>query len=299
MDVSPSSRTLYRVGAMAALATGFSSAKVFWNNSFGLSARQILETKLSFAQRHFVENDDLWYWTGRGYGILDDNGIVHTVPGDIGKSNTATADITWRIRPGERLAVGATGSYRRFSDAYVEERDFTLNVDNCVLSSPTEVITGIEGQLLGGNIDISLGVSSHLTAHAYYRYFTGISGDDPFKDAWRAVPEHKATVRAAFKPYDDVGFGAMLTYLSATRWRTYERVGLAACALEYPGVRYSPDIGSSTTLDLTARKLMLHRKIAADLICRNAWNDSHRYHPVGVSFDLSFFLQLSFVHHSL
>jgi hypothetical protein len=230
--------------------------------------------------------------------LLDKNGVTFTIPDEINKSNTAAADVTWRIRPGEKFDVGAAGLYRRFSGVYMEQRSFTLNTNDCSLSSPTVVVTGQEGQAIGGSLLLTYNPSSLVTGRLYFRHLEMFSGDEPLVQEWQTAPERKFVTQISLRPYADLSAWIRMTHRSSTAWQAYQQVTTLTCTGGGYSARYSPDTGGSTKLDINIRKLLLKRKLSADLICRNLWNADDRYHPAGASFDLSFYLLLGFEHRS-
>lgn len=298
LTISPDHRVEHRIGLLAEYAGPAPSLKAFWNSTWAPHRSHRFEAECSFAQRDFAENEDLWYWTTRGYEVLEDNGVTFTIPGGIDQSNTAAADVTWYAGQGGAVGLGLGGLYRYFSDWYLDRQYFTLDAGSCALYSRTDVSRKLKGQALGGKVQVSYEPSPRLHGRLYFRHLGMFSGDEALKQEWRTIPERKIVLHLTWKPFDDVFASARISRLSAARWKSYEGIAGLACAGGLNSVSYSYETGGSTVLDLKVRKLLLGGKLSADLICRNVWNAENRYHPVGAIFDLSFFVFLDFKYHS-
>jgi hypothetical protein len=286
-------RATHDVGAMALFAQGSPSLKAFWNADVGLAARHAFASRLAFVQRSFAENGDLWYWTSRGYGFLDDLGVEYTLPAEISKSNAFTADLTWRVRPGGGAHVGVTALYRHFTDVYLERRSFEYHQDDCTVSSATDVVPGNNGQLAGGSLDLSYQLSRRLDTRLNYRYLGTLEGDELFEEVWAAVPDHKVAGQVTYEPVDRFIVWAMLTYYSSAYWRAYESVDGAQCTGNGVVPTYSARVPAFTSVDVKLRKLLWGPRMTADLIVRNLLDQDVRYHPMGATFSLSVFFQLT------
>ncbi len=85
----------------------------------------------------------------------------------------------------------------------------------------------------------------------------------------------------------------MLSYLSSSTWLDYANIDGEAC--ESAGTRtvYRSAVDSSLMLDLQVQKWFWQRRLKGELLCRNVWNEKVRYHPIGASFDLTFYVGLS------
>jgi hypothetical protein len=293
VEIDAGGRAAHDVGAMALFATGSPSLKAYWNLDVELAARHALASRVAFAQRSFAENGDLWYWTSRGYGFLDSVGVDYTIPSEISKSNAFTVDLTWRIRPGGRARAGLAALYRHFTDLYLERRSFEYDPEDCTVSSPTEVVPGNNGQLAGGSLDFVYRMSPRLDTRLHYRYLGTLEGDELFEEAWAAVPDHKVAGQVTYEPVDRFIIWAMLTHYSSAYWKAYDAVDGSQCSGNGVTSTYSARVNAFTTVDVKLRKLLWGPRMTADLIVRNLFDQEVRYHPMGASFALSFFFQLT------
>ena len=295
IELDPGHRVGHRADLMAFFTPDSPSLKAHWKTTAGLTERNRLLIQLSYAQRSFAENGDLWYWASRGYSFPDSSGIEYTLPEEISRSHTGTADLTWRSRPANGLVLDMTGIYRTFSDLYLEKREYEFIPDSCSVSSATEVVPGNGGQLAGGSAELTWTLSPRLDAGAYYRYLGTVAGDELFEDTWRTVPDHRLSCRVTYRPVDGFSIWARIWYYSSTYWKAYETLEGTRCVIAGAETVYSPRVGDFNSVDVTLRILFWHRRLAADLAVRNLFDNTVRYHPIGASFGLSFFFQLSLV----
>lgn len=90
---------------------------------------------------------------------------------------------------------------------------------------------------------------------------------------------------------------AMAAYQSDSHWRAYDALEGAPCTVDGVTILYSSRIEPSTVVDIAIRKLFWRQRLAADFVCRNLFGETLRYHPVGASFDTTFYMQLALALH--
>jgi hypothetical protein len=268
------------------------AAKASFANHWRAGGRNRLSLRLAYSERLFEENNSLWYWTARGYDVLDSLGVGYTLEGDIGKSSLFASDVEWRTDVFDECAGALAFSYRRFGDVYFERQSFAFDSTSCSFSSPVAVETGSEGEIFGVHVSAELAVPSSFHHHLFYSYQSAVAGDDAFKDAWQPVPEHRVGYRLNYTLSAGFHVWGMLSYLSSSCWPDYSGIDGEICESSYSSTTYYASVKSSTVLDLQLQKWFWHRRIRGDFICRNVWNDELQYHPIGASFDLTFYLQL-------
>jgi len=272
-------------GGEAALKTALSGR---WR----VNAGNVLSLHLAYSERLFEEDNSIWYWTARGYDILDSLSVGYTIDGSIGKSRMLSSDLEWRTDVFDPCAGAVAVSYRRFEDVYVERQTFAFDTTSCSFFSPVVVETGNEGDVIGVNVSADMAAPASLQHHFFYSYQSAVAGDDAFKDVWETVPEHHAGYRFIYSPSAGFRLWGMLSYLSSSFWPDYSEIDGKTCTSNLSSTTYHASVKSSTVLDLELQKWFWHRRIRGDFICRNVWNEELRYHPIGASFDLTFYLQL-------
>jgi hypothetical protein len=183
-------------------------------------------------------------------------------------------------------------SYSSFGDVYFEKQDFEFNAEDCSFYSPVIVETGNKGDVAGLQLSADMVAPSYLKHHVYYNYQSAVAGDELFKDVWGAIPTHRFGYRFTLFPSAGFRVWGILSYLSSTAWPDYSGIDGIVCETTQTTTTYYATVESSMVLDLQLQKWFWHKRIRGDFICRNVWNDELRYHPIGTSFDLTFFFQL-------
>ena len=254
---------------------------------------------LSFSQKLFEEDNSLWYWSERGYDLLQEYGIDYTIIGNIDNNKQFTADIIWEHNLNRKLTLAVATSYRLFDNLYLERQNFDFQPEDCSartvvsdLGSPIEIYANQSGQILGGRFALKHRPIPQLGHRFFYSYRTEIEGDFLFKDVWKSVPRHKASYKLIYTPVENFSIWAMLTYLSSSRWIDYQNIDETSCALGRINLKYSSTVKNSTILDLHFQKWLWRRRLQISLLLRNVLDRNYHYHPIGASFDLGFYVQI-------
>ncbi len=279
-------------GISVVFSGGREALKAFLSNDWRINSGNSLKTHLSFSHRLQEEDNSLWYWAGRGYGLLNDFNIDYTAPGNIDKATQLTADATWQTNASHHLKIETTFSYRFFKDLHLEKYIFELDSLHCSFVSPVRLCTGADGHYVKGRLSAQHRITHRLSHRLFYSYQTEVAGDAAFKDTWKAVPRHKVSYRFTYAPVMNFRIWGMLSYLSSSMWTDYLNIDGASCVSNRFSVTYQSTVRSSTVLDLQIQKWLWQRKIRGDFLCRNVWNEDFRYYPIGAAFDLSFYIQL-------
>ena len=215
------------------------------------------------------------------------------------KSAQLTADVVWKSRMSDQLDVETAGLYRAFTGLYLERQDFQFNPQDCSFYAPVQIHSGVYGQIVGGSVAAVYRFRPQLTQRLFYSYQTAVAGDHVFKAVWKAIPKHKASYRLTTTPVENFTIWAMVSYLSSSTWVDYQNIEAPSCNV-LPGARitYSSTVNSAFVVDLHFQKWFWHRRLLSSLLFRNLTNKKYRYHPIGASFDLSFFVKVTFFLHS-
>lgn len=287
------------INTMIAISNGKAAIKGALANHWNIGSRQQVKTMISYSQRLIEEENSIWYWFEQGYDLLRTNGTDYTISGKINKSEQITGDVIWTTRISNNITVETTGYYRLLSGPYLERLSFNYNPQDCSFSSPVQIYGDKQGQIIGASIAISYRLRPMLRQRFFYSYGTAIGGDEVFREIWGAVPKHKASFQITFAPVENFSLWAMLSYLSSSNWVDYENIDGQSCLFSHRiDVSYHSTVKGSTILDLQAQKWFWHRRLVGKLLFRNVLNQDFHYHPVGASFDLSFFVQIEVLFNS-
>ncbi len=277
---------------LIAFSDGKGGIKSALTNNWKINKYHEFSTILSFSQRLFEEDNSLWYWSQRGYDLLEENDLNYTIIGDIDKSEQFTIDLIWEYNLNSQLSLETGGSYRFFDGIYLERQDFDFRSEDCSFSSPTRIYADQSGGNLGGHLALAYRPVHQLDHRFFYSYRATIAGDDVFKEVWQSIPKHKASYRLTYTPVQNFLIWGMLSYLSESHWVDYENVDGEFCEFGRVHVRYSATVKGAAVFDLQFKKWFWGRRLQASLLFRNVWDKDFRYHPVGASFDRSFYVQL-------
>lgn len=292
-DISDQMRQ--RLSLSGSFSSGEHAGNASLTNHLRVNARHALSLQLSYSERLFEEDNSLWYWAARGYDVLDSLSVGYTINGDIGKSSLLASDLEWRMEIFNDCTGGLAVSYRHFGDAYFERQAFAFDSSSCSFSSPVVVETGKGGEVFGVHLSADMTTPGFLQHHVFYNYQAAMTGDDVFKNVWESVPRHRMGYRFTYSPSSVFRVWGMLSHLSSATWKDYSGIDGKTCVSTLSSDTYYASVKSSTVLDLQLQRWFWHRRIRGDFICRNVWNEELQYHPIGASFDLTFYLQLKFV----
>jgi hypothetical protein len=287
-----SERLRQEYSASVVFSDGETAFKASHANHWRVDARNVLSARFAYSERLFEEDNSLWYWAARGYDILDSLSVDYTINGDIGKSSLFASSVEWRRDIFDEFSGALALSHRIFGDVYLEKQDFELSAEDCSFYSPVVVETGNNGDVFGLHLSADIVGPGYLKHHVFYNYLAAVAGDELFKDAWETIPAHRFGYRFTLFPSEGFHVWGMLSYLSSTSWVDYSSIDGTVCESTQTTNTYYAKMESSTVLDLQIQKWFWHKRVRGGFICRNVWNDELRYHPIGTSFDLTFFFQL-------
>ncbi len=276
---------------LVTFSNGKTAVKAAFSNRCSINSRNRLLTHLSLSQRILEENNSLWYWVEHGYRLLEDNDVDYLISDSIDNERLLTADVIWNCDATENLSAETSFIYRYFSDVLLEKQSFQFNPQDCSFSSPVNIYGDQDGHILGARLSIDYRLTRRLQQRLFYAYRNEIAGDDIFMQAWRSVPRHKLSYRFTYTPAETFVIWGMLTIRSSSAWADYENIDGRSCETPRFSVQYSSTVQRSAILDLQMQKWFWRKRLRGDLLCRNVWNQDFRYHPIGASFDLSFYAQ--------
>ena len=282
------------IGLHAARNDANTAFKGYINSCWELSPNQAITAHLSFSERLFEEDNSLWYWVKQGYRLplgvivvpVASTKFDYEVTGDFSKSRQFISDLTWKGRTGGH-SLEIRCRYSHFADLYIEGWSFRHYSHDCSFYTPVLISTDQSGDVLGCIIILKNRLSDKLRMKFAYNYQTIAGGGEVFREAWETMPEHKFSSSITYQPVERFSINGRLYYRRATRWADYKGID------EHIEGSYSSQVNAATIFDLSFRKQFWGNRIHSSLLFRNVFNDNHRYHPIGASFDLSYWVQVS------
>jgi len=250
-----------------------------------------LRARVRMTQRLFVEDDNLWLWSERGYGLLARNGVAYSIDGAIDRTTVVSADIGW-------TSVGVLGGVdvdlgiRRFDDAYVEQRDFSYDPSTCSFTSPTRIATGRSGNvgLMQARLWHALG--GRTWADFSWTYYEEFNSDAAFSRLWQTVPRHRISYTLHGRIGQAWRMRLRIAHASSTFWPDYAGVDGATCVTDGVSVTYRANVPGYTTVDAGVQVVAWRERATIDIVARNLFDTAIRNHPAGASQPLTLGVQL-------
>jgi hypothetical protein len=274
--------------AAAALTLGEGEAGLaaLLRRRWGSSPGSSLEAVLAYHRTVRAEDNSIWAWTERGYGLLPDAGEPFDVVGTRRGQERMTADALWSFRPLESVRVSARGLIRRSRDLSLEARrlDFVPDMDS--FEGPSTIVHGAGGELAGGGVEIAATALRGLDLHLAWWSRVVVGGDSMFRSVWESVPRHGARALVEYVPVPGLEIWMLAGYRGNSRWADFDAV-----AAESEG-RYPDRLGETLTLDLAVQKWLWNRRLRAHVGVRNLLGATLRYHPAGATFAPTAMVQL-------
>lgn len=279
-------RLTHQAAFQLANRTAERAVKLAFASRMNLRGGHSLSLLLSRSERLFEEDNSLWYWAERGYDFFGTAGGDVAVAGTIRKGRQASADLRWSWHAPYGLSFDLEGGLRVFSDMYLPRRTVRWDPGARALDPAVLVFPDQRGRTALGRLRAEWRPSGAAHRHQLTWLAQGAGGGDAlFRDLWRAVPRHRLRYTGTLSPDSSFAARLSLEYRSETVWTGYD--GLAG---ETGGI-YNERIPDLFIADVTAEKFFWERRLRAALMMRNLFGDRLRYHPVGMRFDLQWFVR--------
>ncbi len=250
-----------------------------------------LRARVAYNERLFVEDDNLWLWTGRGYDLLAREGTSVSTDGSIDKTRVTSADVGW-TSCGVLGGVDVDLGVRRFGDAYVATQDFTYDAATCSFASPTRLVTGQTGHVGVLRTRLWHTLGEHSWADFTYTYTEEFNSDAAFGTTWQTIPRNRLSYAITARPRPWWGYRASVTHVSSTLWTDYAGVDGTVCVTNSIATTYHSHVDGFTAIDANVQFAWWNNRAVLDLVARNIFNADVRYPPAGATQDLTLLAQL-------
>jgi hypothetical protein len=283
----------HHIGCMLLYNKDNTTYKAAWNNVFIIDPNHDLNVYLSYSKRNLAEDNNIWYWTRQGYDLLDRYSIGYYDNDNIEAYDIVTAGLQWNAELDTNLSFIMNSGYKNFHNMYLEMQNFQINSDNYSLHSPLIVKSNQQGQFFKQSMEIRWRFLRGFTHKIFYSYQKPIHGDPAFIQAWKPISTHKAIYQIHYHPLSEFSLWCKLSYLSTSYWPEYDDIdGYIYYRTFNAQYRYRSVINPNLIIDFQIQKWFWNRKINAKFLLRNVTNKQLRYYPVGVTFGLSYYVQL-------
>jgi len=286
INIHPAEKIYNEIGLSIQKFPEHVSVKGYIENRWDMFSDNAVKARFSYSDRTLAEDNNIWYWSDKGYDFLEDNGVVVSYDGSIGITKTFTGDISW-LTNFNNLSMQISGYFRHFKNLYLENRSFQFDPDEYSFYSPVEITANQDGQTGGWQASIKYKFNQATSHRLYYRYQHIIAGDELFKDIWRKIPAHQMRYTLSYRPAKDFSLKAILAYRGSNEWNEYIDIN------DQTDNKYNSRLAEMLSFDIAFQKWFWQRRLCGNLFFRNILNDEIRYHPIGAVFDLSWFVQIS------
>ncbi len=255
-------------------------------NNWNITKNHQTGLYFSFAQNSVEE--DLNYWTlyKRGYMFSPVENTEHFISSGFNTGKTFSGDIIYKYTKDSTLSAELNGSIRRFEDLYLEKFIYQYNPNTSSFTTPIELFTGNSLSSLGGSTLIEFRQSLKINHRLFYQYQKAVAGGDLFKNIWKAFPDHQLNYRFNFMPIETFGISVQVKYKSKLIFEEYKYLSSQNNG-KIPEV-----INPKITFDISLQKWFWNKKIWANVIFKNIFNQQEKFYPIGIDYNLRFYAQV-------
>lgn len=238
-----------------------------------------LQTVLGYARAVHAQDNSIWAWRERGYGLLHELGAAVDVSSPPGRPQQLTADaaVETAVGPGVRLQIA--GSWRGFDQLTVEQQALTFMPASRSFAGPVHVTGDASGQVAGAELTAVAQPLRPLRARLAYRILGAIQGDQAFRAAWATISRHLLRYTTEYEPVDALSFWMMVTYRGPSRWSDFTVVEAQS------GGAYGATVPGAVVVDVGVQKWFWKQRLRLHLGFNNVLGSTLRYHPAGANWD--------------
>ncbi|MCJ7552694.1 MAG: hypothetical protein MUO34_02310, partial [Ignavibacteriaceae bacterium] len=252
-------------------------------NKIELNRQNHLSLTLSSGNLFNIQNS-LDYRIRKGYTFL--NNVGYQTYNYDSKAIQNSLSVNYSYLPDERTFLSAGLNITNYTKLDYLLNDFIYNVDDRIIENiQTDFfnsVKGTEGELY---FSLSNRIFKDLEQKFYYRYKFSLTGDKIFKQALKRIPAHKIFYSIYYKAYKDLLISLTLNYLSSSEWIEYRNIESPEDDL------YLQKPRSCFLINCAVTKKFWNEKIKLSAMIQNLLNSRIQYHPVGGTFDLTFYLK--------
>ena len=273
-------------GAAITVGEGDAGFAALLARGWSVTRRSTLEGALTYERRSRGEDNTIWAWTARGYGLLEEAGAEFAVAGSPRSPERLGADLRWTSHPAPGVAVSARALYRRSRRLSLERRNLHYVPAVGSFEGAATIVHGAGGEQGGGSAALRVRALGSLDLGLSYWVRDVLAGDRAYREAWAAVPRHGARATVEYAPARGLDLWMAAGYRSPSRWAEFAGVEAES------GGRYRERLRGAFTLDLALQKLLWDGRLRAHFGIRNILAAELRYHPAGALFAPTATLQL-------
>tara|TARA_B100000029_G_scaffold484450_1_gene536661 strand:- start:460 stop:2439 length:1980 start_codon:yes stop_codon:yes gene_type:complete len=281
-----------KIDVMAIISSDKYSIKSSYSSALRFNDNNRVNLNVSYIEKLLNENSNLWYWQSLGYDLLDINYLSDT---DYEKNKMFTIDIVWKNNSIDNTDIEFKNYFRSFKDNYFEDYSYTFNPDNdFILLDSLSIHTDQSLETVGLSISLKNKMNQRIEQSLSYDIQFGLSGGHLLSSI-KNIPSQSLKYHLMYSVADNFSVWMRFNYLSDSFWDDYQMIdGVVYATVIGEDLSYSDWIDSFNLIDIGFQRWFLDRKIKTNLFLRNILNQNYRYHPIGVSFDFSMYLEFVF-----
>lgn len=175
------------------------------------------------------------------------------------------------------------------------EQDFALQKNYACFSDDLKITDNNEGILSEVSIEIEKKSFYKWNQNFYARYIYLIESNELFKNKFKERPQLTINYSVLYSYYNDFVIHNQIRWEAETEWNEYRRIsGMTIEGKNILPVILEHKINDKFIWNSVITKKFWKKQIFSSLIIRNVLNNKINYHPIGASFDLTFFIKISY-----
>lgn len=243
--------------------------------------QQIISLRATFAQRLFSEDNNLWFWTMRGYDLLNRLEIPYRFSGKPGKSAMLTLDGAWQYHFGDTQGLYVNLGVYHHNGIYIPEQSFRDDPEGR-LPGPLNINHNENGTLLRSQFRWQNTPWRFVRQSVVYNFQTPASGSAVFRKTQDRVPKHWLRYTLDWQPVKHFSIWGAVNFQSETRWHGYSESTIGR-------TQNLSSLPARWLCDLAFRKEIWEGRLSGSLVFRNLFDGREQYHPYGIESSLRFY----------
>jgi len=184
----------------------------------------------------------------------------------------------------------AKGSIRWFNNLYMEEQTVQYDSDDYFVIQNTSIQfkEGVSGSVMRNQISFTYTPWNNLTNHFVLSHRTLIEGQQIFKNVWSSIPVSTVKYYVIYSPVKGFHVWGYFNRFSSTKWIEYQDISGDS------DTKHNSTLAAITTVDIALQKKLWYSRLNLKLIVRNLFDRENKYHPLGASSRLSFYIYVQY-----
>lgn len=226
------------------------------------------------------ESNPMAFWAHHGLSLIADTEV--SVLRSEWESRSASLDLAWQWKAGERTRVVLNSFGRRFAGLRYADREIVADDIGFVVSSRS--YRGAWGSTIG----VGTAVRTQLGLGLYsltFNYQTVMSGNQLFYDAYNTIPRRQLRLEAVHSVGDRFSIKNAVFHYSSSSWGEFLEVAAET--------DYSDTVPGFVRWDISVSKKLARDRVELSAAVENVLNNHVGFHPIGATFDRALRVQMT------